>query len=180
MHGAWRYWTDCVTGLRHWRWFSRVGRPLRATVYPCTKAAIVGAPLLAGPAATPLVVLPYVPGPPPMLYLPGSLPPVGEVFATPPSFYPPPFAAPLPPVVLAPAGPDVFAVLPPPSVTFPPLPGTPPRPWEIGPLPTPFAVVQGEQPPPTRVPEPSSIWLLGALIGAAFWERWTMPREDQA
>lgn len=60
MHGAFRFWTDCLTGIRHWRWYARVGRPDRALVWPCTKLAALGLPLLIGPALPPFFVPPPI------------------------------------------------------------------------------------------------------------------------
>jgi len=55
MAGAFRYLTDCATGQKVWRWYSRAGRPEVASVIaPCGRAAALALPLLAGPAAVPL------------------------------------------------------------------------------------------------------------------------------
>lgn len=42
---AYRFLTDCYTGLRHWHYYIKVGKPLHNLIYPCSKAAIVGLPL---------------------------------------------------------------------------------------------------------------------------------------
>lgn len=48
-----RYLTDCLTGLRIWRNYARVGRPeIARALYPCARAALVGLPLLGVPGAT--------------------------------------------------------------------------------------------------------------------------------
>ena len=61
MAGAWRYTTnaDCV---RVWHWFARVGKPEIARTLPaCTRAAALGLPLIAAPAAVPIPVRPVQP-----------------------------------------------------------------------------------------------------------------------
>lgn len=45
-----RYITDCLTGLRQWRWYGVVGRPERPLWFPCAKAALILPPLLGVPS----------------------------------------------------------------------------------------------------------------------------------
>lgn len=63
MSGAYRFWTDPETCIRHWHWFPKVGpaEMVRGAIPACVRGAALALPLLAGPAAGPLLAAPAAP-----------------------------------------------------------------------------------------------------------------------
>lgn len=155
----WRYTTDCLTGIKHWRLYTRVGRALRAAWAPCTKAAALGSLLAVGAAAAP--------SPAGVGGFPAGTPIESPEFGW-GAFPPLPAGGVSPWTSLTASGPvgipgAAWANLASPEAG----PSSPAETSMVRPGPPNMSVSPGQS-VPVNTPEPSSLWVLLSSLGIAF------------